>query len=77
MNRDDIQKIMYAMTLRDRADRYDFWMKKGFRRMHDMHIDLLSYWENKINNDPDYQLLAEQTLAEYIIKSVNFNNPKN
>jgi hypothetical protein len=74
METEKLSKIVYALTLRDRKDKQSFWYEKGFRRMHEMGINLLDYWQKKIQSNPDhYEKLAEEVFKKYEFLE---NNPE-
>lgn len=63
---DQVQNVMYALTLADRPERRAQWLGKGFRKMHG-HGDsaLFDYWKKRLAGDLVAQRLAEQVWTTY------------
>ncbi|NDG72296.1 MAG: hypothetical protein EBY32_13575 [Proteobacteria bacterium] len=66
-NKEELKKIIYALTLRDRPDEMrDKWLKKGFRKINRNPLALITYWENRLSNGDREDIdLFESVLADY------------
>lgn len=67
MIREDIQNIMYALTLATRPKKARRWLRMGgFKRLKRRGVDLFAYWDKRLKeaNKNDIQLF-EKVLLEY------------
>jgi len=64
---DQIEKIMYALTLADRQEHRAQWLVRGFKKIHARGKSaLFDYWKRRLTEDPDAQQLAQQVWAQYV-----------
>ncbi len=57
---------MYMMTLRERPEKRDDWMRRGFRKVHARgRGQLLQYWLDRMEVDPVAHALYADSLAAY------------
>lgn len=76
MSDEQLKKIIYALTLTDRPEKYDLWMSKGFKKIHAMsggNTDMLfQYWRERVDSNVDDYITANDIYAAYI---QSLNNP--
>ena len=66
MNDGELQKIIYALTVKSRPHNRERWIASGFRKINRRPGALFSYWKKKLEEgDPGDLLLFSETLGEY------------
>lgn len=69
---EQIEKVMYALTLAERAERRAQWLAKGFRKMHGRgSTALFDYWKKRHATDSAAQQLGDQVWTTYAERHAN------
>ena len=64
--KEELEPIIYALTLRDRPDKRSKWLTRGFRITNSKPGFLLSYWDCRLQKkNPDDLEVYRYTLAKY------------
>jgi len=71
---EQLEKIMYALTLADRQPRRALWLERGFKKMHARgQSALFNYWKKRLSEDSDAQELANQVWVQYVERHATGN----
>lgn len=71
---EQLEKIIYALTLADRKERRTQWLDRGFNKMHARgNSALFNYWKRRLSEDLDAQELATQVWIQYVERHASRN----
>lgn len=67
MSDNQLRIVMHALTLADRPEKREVWLKGGFKKMHARGKDALhSYWKNRVAKSPEDAALFQSVWSKYL-----------